>query len=122
MTGGEDIDPSYYHEDKDPLLEKTNEARDVSDYALINAAIKADIPTLCTCRGMQFLNVICGGTLYQDFPSKIESDIIHRDPNHKVFVYHDITATTLWRMPSAARVPMKSTPSTTRLWTNSAIT
>ena len=91
MTGGEDIDPSYYHEAKDPLLEKTNEARDVSDYALINAAIKADIPTLCTCRGMQFLNVICGGTLYQDFPSKVESDIIHRDPNHKVFVYHDIT-------------------------------
>lgn len=91
MTGGEDIDPSYYHEDKDPLLETTNEARDVSDYALINAAIKADIPTLCTCRGMQFLNIICGGTLYQDFPSKVESDIIHRDPNHKVFVYHDIT-------------------------------
>lgn len=90
MTGGEDIDPSYYHEEKAELLEETNEVRDVSDFALLNAAIAADIPTLTTCRGTQFLNVVCGGTLYQDFPSVVKSDVVHRDPNHENWVYHEI--------------------------------
>jgi len=53
MTGGEDIDPSYYGEEPDPNLEEVNKDRDVSDMAMLQEAIDEDMPVLCTCRGMQ---------------------------------------------------------------------
>lgn len=51
MTGGEDIDPSYYGEEPNEKLETVNEVRDTSDSLLIKAALDEDIPMLCTCRG-----------------------------------------------------------------------
>ena len=94
MTGGEDIDPSYYNEEPDPNLEEVNEERDVSDMAFMQAAIDTDFPTLCTCRGMQVLNVASGGSLYQDIPTTEqfkEHKVVHRDPEEIDFTYHDLT-------------------------------
>jgi len=81
MTGGEDIDPSYYGQEPDPNLEDVNKDRDVSDMAMLQEAIEEDMPVLCTCRGAQLLNVVCGGTLIQDIPTSVaykNSDILHR--------------------------------------------
>lgn len=95
MRGGEDIDPKYYNEKPDALLETVDPLRDTSDYLLIQTAIKEDIPALLTCRGMQIGNVVCGGTLYQDFPSQYKTDvkIIHRDQKtpRTDFVKHMVT-------------------------------
>lgn len=94
MTGGEDIDPSYYNEDPVENLEDVNEDRDVSDMAFIQVAIEEDVPTLCTCRGLQALNVASGGSLVQDIPTSDEfknSDIQHRDPAEEDFTYHTLT-------------------------------
>lgn len=91
VTGGEDIDPSYYDAEPDEKLEDVNEARDTSDSILITEALDEDIPMLATCRGMQFLNVLSGGTLYQDLPTQNPSEIVHRDPNHEEWVKHEIT-------------------------------
>lgn len=90
MTGGEDINPAWYGQAPNENLEEVNDIRDVSDFALIRQAMEMDMPTLCTCRGMQLLNVACGGTLYQDIPSQVPSEVVHRDPNGEDFVYHDI--------------------------------
>lgn len=91
LTGGEDIDPSYYNEAPDPMLEEPNPARDTSDYWMMTAALDEDFPTLATCRGMQVMNVVCGGTLYQDLPTQFDSDVQHRDPELVEFTYHDVT-------------------------------
>lgn len=94
MTGGEDIDPSYYNEEPDPALEDVNKERDVSDMAMLQEAIDEDMPVLCTCRGAQVLNVLSGGSLYQDIPSTPEfkdSGILHRDPEEIDFTYHELT-------------------------------
>lgn len=91
LTGGEDIDPSYYNEAPDPMLEEPNPARDTSDYWMMTAALDEDFPTLATCRGMQVMNVVCGGTLYQDLPTQFDSDVQHRDPELVDFTYHDVT-------------------------------
>lgn len=94
LTGGEDIDPSYYGEEPDPALEDVNKERDVSDMAMLQEAIDEDMPTLCTCRGAQVLNVLSGGSLYQDIPSTEEfkdSGILHRDPEEVDFTYHEVT-------------------------------
>ena len=94
MTGGEDIDPSYYGEEPDPALEEVNKKRDVSDMAMLQEAIDEDMPTLCTCRGAQVLNVLSGGSLYQDIPTTEkykEQKVVHRDPNEEDFTYHELT-------------------------------
>ncbi len=93
LTGGEDIGPAYYGEEPDEKLEYVNDVRDVSDYWLTKVALDIDIPILCTCRGLQMMNVVCGGTLYQDIPSQFESDVevSHRDPAGEDFAYHNIT-------------------------------
>lgn len=91
MSGGEDISPSYYNEEPDEMLGEVNEDRDTSDYWMITAALKEDAPILATCRGLQMLNSVCGGTLYQDIPTQYETDIEHRDPALEDFTYHNIT-------------------------------
>ena len=94
MTGGEDVDPSYYGEEPDPNLEEVNKERDVSDMAMLQEAIDEDMPTLCTCRGAQVLNILSGGSLYQDIPTTEEfkeQAVVHRDPEEIDFTYHDVT-------------------------------
>ncbi len=90
LTGGEDIDPSYYNEEPDAYLEDVNLERDKSDYLLLEKALEKDMPILAICRGCQYLNVISGGTLYQDIPTLYDTDILHRSEDEIDFEYHDI--------------------------------
>jgi putative glutamine amidotransferase len=50
-----------------------------------------DVPLLAICRGSQVLNVAAGGTLVQDIPSSIETDLPHRVPEPKNADCHDIS-------------------------------
>lgn len=90
LTGGEDINPAYYGEEPDALLEEVNDARDVSDFAYASVALADDIPTLATCRGFQLIDVLCGGSLYQDIPNECADAVSHRDPELEDFAYHTI--------------------------------
>ncbi|HPR40602.1 MAG TPA: gamma-glutamyl-gamma-aminobutyrate hydrolase family protein, partial [Oscillospiraceae bacterium] len=77
FTGGHDIDPSYYGEEKHPAAGKISAERDVSEFLLIKEAAAAGRPIFCICRGFQLLNVFFGGTLYQDIPSQYTTDTKH---------------------------------------------
>lgn len=66
LAGGQDIEPRFYHQEATDFLGETNEARDLFELALIHEAIKQKKPILGICRGMQLINIACGGTLYQD--------------------------------------------------------
>lgn len=90
ITGGDDLNPALYNEEPIPTLEDINPRRDESDVFLLKALLEEDKPTLATCRGMQLTNVLSGGTLYQDIMVQHPTDIIHRDPDKKVFVKHEI--------------------------------
>ena len=73
-----------------------NKERDVSDFAILQEAIDEDMPVLCTCRGLQLLNVLSGGSLVQDIPTSEEfkdtqDQIMHRDPAQEDFTYHELT-------------------------------
>jgi len=70
LAGGADIDPSSYGEPRDPHTVETVPERDRFEIALARAAIERDLPLLGICRGMQLVNVACGGTLIQHLPDR----------------------------------------------------
>lgn len=66
LPGGEDIDPSHYGAERHPLLGATDKERDRTELLMARWAVESGMPFLGVCRGLQVLNVACGGTLYQD--------------------------------------------------------
>jgi putative glutamine amidotransferase len=69
LSGGVDIHPSYYggqlSYDEAPAA-GWNKERDAFEIAMLERAWAQGIPVLGVCRGLQLINVCCGGTLVQD--------------------------------------------------------
>jgi len=65
LGGGVDINPALYHEDRKAETEEPDDARDAREMDIVQKALKAELPILAICRGMQLFNVALGGTLIQ---------------------------------------------------------
>ena len=92
LSGGEDIDPLYFGEEHLPGLGEVNAPRDTADVLLIQIALRQGKPLLGICRGEQVLNVVLGGTLWQDIPSQIpESQLHHRQEEPSTVATQTIT-------------------------------
>ncbi len=65
LTGGlSNVHPSFYIAAEDIAAhEPFDIQRDKTAFAIIDYAIRENVPVLGICRGMQELNVFCGGTL-----------------------------------------------------------
>jgi len=96
LTGGVDVEPSYYGETKLPICGITDPDRDAIESALLRHAMETHKPVLAVCRGLQILNVVCGGTLYQDVATQVPAALKHdhfpspANPSRK-YLAHDIT-------------------------------
>ena len=77
LSGGEDIDPSWYCMDPAPQLGSVDAARDRFEFALFQAARERRLPVLGICRGLQLVNVALGGVLWQDLPTERPSPVQH---------------------------------------------
>lgn len=77
LPGGPDVDPARYGATAHPRTRGVSSAMDAAELALIEGALGAGVPLLAVCRGMQLLNVNCGGTLHQHVP-----EIIGHDGHH----------------------------------------
>jgi putative glutamine amidotransferase len=76
LTGGLDVDPSLYGEEAHAATQTAPE-RDRFEIPLSRAAIELDLPLFAICRGVQVLNVSAGGSLVQDIPSAVTTDVNH---------------------------------------------
>jgi putative glutamine amidotransferase len=88
LPGGHDIDPKYYDEAPHPQLGSIDTDHDAAEIALVHATLAARKPLFGVCRGMQVLNVACGGTLDQHIPDSLGHDI-HR-PVPGSWAEHDV--------------------------------
>jgi len=81
VSGGGDINPSAYGGRHHETVYSVCEERDAFEFALTRAAL-ADtrVPMLCICRGLQVLNVVCGGTLHVHLPETYGERVAHRLP------------------------------------------
>ncbi len=77
FSGGEDIHPSLYGKEIHPSAHRIDPNRDRHESSLMKAALEANKPLLCVCRGMQLLNVVLGGTLYPDIREARSSSLSH---------------------------------------------
>jgi putative glutamine amidotransferase len=68
LAGGADMHPSAYGAEPHPLTIGSVPECDAFEIALARRALQRDMPLLGICRGMQVINVACGGTLHQDLP------------------------------------------------------
>ncbi len=70
LTGGFDVDPSYYHEFLHPKTKKELLELEELEFKLIKMFTEQNKPILGICRGIQTINVAFGGTLIQDLESE----------------------------------------------------
>lgn len=84
LTGGHDISPSLYEQQATHMCGTTNLHRDSLEAIVFDYAVERDLPLLGICRGIQIINALCGGTLYQDLPSEYDHPKAIDHVNHQM--------------------------------------
>ena len=74
LVGGPDVEASRYGAAPHPAAEPPAPLRDAVEIALMRGASERGLPVLGICRGMQVINVACGGTLRQHLPEDLGGD------------------------------------------------
>jgi gamma-glutamyl-gamma-aminobutyrate hydrolase PuuD len=82
FTGGRDINPGLYNQQRLDETDLPEHRRDRFELALMRAAVEADLPFLAIGRGLHVLTVARGGTLTQHLPA-------HR-PDRVRYMPHDV--------------------------------
>jgi putative glutamine amidotransferase len=80
-----DVEPHHYGGPTLAPERKLDPKRDGMSLALLRAAVRADLPVLAICRGIQELNVALGGSLHQrlhELPGRLD----HRAPKGEIEV------------------------------------
>lgn len=95
LVGGDmDIDPKYYGATEIHSSVKLNKIRENFEVKFVKEALKTKMPILGICNGMQLINVVKGGSLYQHLPDE-KNFMIHEQKRVAGFEkkdkpYHDI--------------------------------
>ncbi|OFW20100.1 MAG: hypothetical protein A3H97_24065 [Acidobacteria bacterium RIFCSPLOWO2_02_FULL_65_29] len=93
LTGGEDLAPARYGAEPHPTIVDVNPARDEFELGLVAEARRRGLPIFAICRGIQVLNVACGGTLVRDIPSEVTGALEHRlrvPPHESYSLAHEV--------------------------------
>ncbi|MCA9036949.1 MAG: gamma-glutamyl-gamma-aminobutyrate hydrolase family protein [Planctomycetaceae bacterium] len=78
-----DLDPTRIKMHPHPAVKVMPKRREDFDRRLTEMAIARRLPILAIGSGMQLVNVLCGGTLFQHIPEDLPKALHHRDPVEK---------------------------------------
>ena len=101
LTGGGDVHPQLFGEAPHETFVPAEPGRDEHEIALVTAAIEAGLPIFAICRGLQIMNVACGGSLVQDIPASIPGAVTHQVAMPKSAIAHEVwinRGSLLWRL------------------------
>ena len=101
LTGGGDVDPAFYREERHPSIHDAEPGRDEFEIDLARRALDANLPLLAICRGAQVLNVATGGSLVQDIPNQVDTTLTHSVGTPKDRIAHDVTVASGSRLERA---------------------
>ena len=94
LSGGDDVNPSAYGEEKYPKTEQPDDLRDATEFELSRMVMAGDTPLLAICRGIQVLNVAMGGTLIQHIPDMVPNALRHEhnydDYHQRAVITHEV--------------------------------
>lgn len=113
--GAFDIDPALYGETLHERCGELKPERTELERALLVRAERKGIPVLGVCGGMQLMNVVRGGTLWQDLDAQVETQIPHQQTGPKNHAAHHVDVTPSTRLAAlvgtspAASLPVNST-------------
>ena len=91
LPGGWDVNPIRYGQENNGSKEIRDDL-DTLQLAVLDEFVQEKKPVLGICRGIQFINAVLGGTLYQDLPTQHPSSVEHHQtppydvPVHEVKV------------------------------------
>ena len=108
LNGGNAVDPCRYGQVNEGLCRTVIPQRDELEFEALQFCRERGLPVLGVCRGMQFLNVSCGGSMLQDLAiTKVE-----HEAKGDASCFHPIEILPGTRMAALAGAQ-------TRLWVNS---
>jgi putative glutamine amidotransferase len=90
MTGGVDIDPVRYGEERHETVTAIEPDRDAFEFALLAAAREARLPVFGICRGLQVMNVGLGGSLVQDIAAQAAGVLAHTIATPPCAIAHEV--------------------------------
>lgn len=102
LSGGGDIDPLLFGEE--PLCQsgEIDPLRDAYEMRICKEALEQDLPMLGICRGMQVMNIVTGGKIYQDIGVQAGTPLKHIQQaprsygTHSILVEENSLLTDLW--------------------------
>ena len=77
FSGGADLGPELYGQEKLPVCGDTSPVRDRVEMYLLKKCLAVQKPFLAICRGFELFNVALGGTLYQDIETQRPDSLFH---------------------------------------------
>jgi putative glutamine amidotransferase len=91
ISGGAfDVPPQAYGETPREGLGPVKPARTAFETMLLQAALRRRVPVLAICGGMQLLNVVLGGTLYQDLRRELPGAKDHEQKHDRSQPAHPV--------------------------------
>jgi putative glutamine amidotransferase len=90
LTGGVDVDPIRYGEERHAMVTAIEPERDEFEFSLTLAARQAGLPIFGICRGIQVMNVAFGGSLIQDITAQMAGILPHTVPSPPCAVAHEV--------------------------------
>ncbi len=90
LTGGVDVDPARYGEEREAMVTNVEMDRDEFEFAMLKAARETAIPVFGICRGLQVMNVAFGGSLFQDIAAQMAGILEHTLPTPPCGIAHEV--------------------------------
>ncbi|MBC8044037.1 MAG: gamma-glutamyl-gamma-aminobutyrate hydrolase family protein [Rhizobacter sp.] len=96
FTGGWDVEPERFGlnltgDEKKKLRVESTPERDDMEWILAEKSFAENLPLLGICRGLQFINVVRGGSLILDIEQQVEAAANHEKVSAEDSRYHAVT-------------------------------